>query len=100
MTKQDILNLSSGKDIDILVGGIIFNLNPNENDIDKYSTDIASAWKVIHRMIELNFNYTLSCSEKRHTCAFDNIYSHRRYIVHGETPELVICKAGLLALNK
>lgn len=101
MNKQEIINLKPGKELDKLVKEKVLGLtgidsNQLNND---FSTNPREIWTIVEGMIKRNFIYTLSNSQDKHVCAFDNLNTHRRFIVHAETLIEAICKASLLAME-
>lgn len=101
MNKQEIIALKPGEKMNLMVASKVFNI-PTENAGDKikdYSCDISAAWSIVDLMMERGFQYTLSYSDDKHMCSFDNLTTHRRYIIHAQSPTEAICKAALLAYS-
>ncbi len=101
MNRQEILNLKPGKELDLLVEKMIFRLNIDDTKQTNrsYSTDASEIWTILDSMEKREFIYTLSNTDNKHTCAFDNLNTHRRFIVHESTLIEAICKAALLAVE-
>lgn len=101
MNKQQILNLKPGKELDLLVAEKVLSINSEDKkQFDgSYSTDAREIWTIIESIIKRGFIYTLSNSDTKHTCAFDNLDTHRRFIVHESTLIEATCKAALLAVE-
>lgn len=100
MNKQEVLSLKPGKELDLLIEDKVLGIISKEDKPNKsYSTDSREMWTIINSMVKRKFIYSLSNSEKKHTCAFDNLDTHRRFIVHENTLIEAICKAALLAVQ-
>lgn len=101
MNKQEILNLKPGTELDLLVAEKVLNINVKDKEQlnVNYSTDPREIWTIIDSIVKRGFIYTISNSGNKHTCSFDNINTHRRFIVHGSTLIEAICKAALLAIQ-
>lgn len=101
MNKQEILNLKPGDELDLLVAERVLSINVEDKGQfkGKYSKDSSEIWTIIENMIKRGFIYTLSNSDSKHTCAFDNLKTHRRFIVHESTLIEAVCKAALLAVQ-
>lgn len=98
MNKQEILNLKPGRELDLLVKEKVLGLY-NENSNRSYSTDSGEIWTILESMTARQFIYSLSNSDGKHTCVFDNLNTHRRFIVHENTLITAICKAAILAVH-
>lgn len=101
MNKQEILSFKPGKDLDLLIAEKVLNLDIGsmEGLQGNYSTDTGKIWTIVESIVKKGFIYTLSNSENKHVCAFDNINTHRRFIVHAETLIEAVCKAAILAME-
>lgn len=101
MNKQEILNYKPGKDLDMLVAEKVLSINVKDKDQlqGNYSTDAKEIWTIVESIVKRGFIYTLSNSENKHVCAFDNLNTHRRFIVHAETLIEAVCKAAVLAME-
>lgn len=101
MNKQEILNLKPGKELDLLVVEKVLSIDGKDKDMlnGNYSTDPREIWTIIESIVKRGFIYTLSNSDNKHTCAFDNLNTHRRFIVHGSTLIEAACKAALLTVQ-
>src|SRR5690554_6991892 len=121
MTKDEILNMSAGREMDILIAET-FNLfrswrNARRGDwfhdateqkllfAGRYSTDIADAWKVVEEMGRKGYSFSL-ISDSTHPdglviylAAFRNRYASNGPTIEGfgDTPAFAICRAALLA---
>lgn len=121
MTKNEILNMPAGREMDILVaekvmgwtrkyvgefGNQIWD-SPSqgaylEDAIPNYSTDIASAWEVVEKMKEEGFQFVIGTSELfgkpvRYFVEFKKegtAFSHNR--VYTDTVPLAVCRAAML----
>lgn len=101
MNKQEILNFKPGKELDLLVAEKVLDLDirSREELQHNYSTDAGEIWTIVESIMKRGFIYTLSNSENKHVCAFDNLNTHRRFIVHAETLIEAVCKAAILAME-
>jgi hypothetical protein len=77
---------------------MVLSINKTDESEKLYSTDASTAWTIINNMVSRDFQYTLSNADNKHTCVFDNVNTHRRYIMHASTPSEAICKAAILAV--
>lgn len=101
MNKQEIIALKPGEKMNQMVVDRIFSISIENADdnIKDYSYDISAAWSIVDFMVERSFEYTLSYSGEKYMCSFDNLNTHRRYIIHAQTATEAICKAALLAYS-
>lgn len=100
MKRQVVLAMKPGEEIDLLIKEKIFGFQRfEEGSNKKYSSDISAAWEIINIMLKRNFLYNILYLDDKHVCSFDNIYNHRRYMVHADSPEEAICKAALLIVE-
>ena len=90
LSEDKIRNLRSGPEMDKLVASTIFG----ECAPLAYSTQMTSAWRVVERVREEYGTFTLAWD-----CMDDGSewYCHIGQSAYGETPELAICRAALLA---
>lgn len=102
MNKQEVLNLKPGKELDLLVAEKVLNIEFGENKEPNadYSTDPREIWRIIESLADRGFIYTISNSDNKHTCSFDNLSTHRRFIVHADTLIEAVCKAAILAVEE
>jgi hypothetical protein len=98
MNKQELLNMKPGQELDLLVGRMVLGTVKSDEPEKMYSIDASTTWAIIDSMVKRDFQYTLSYADDKHTCVFDNINTHRRYIVHAGTPFEAVCKASILAV--
>jgi hypothetical protein len=104
MNKQDILSLKAGEELDELVGERVLN-GLAHLDVDRtivssksYSRDNVAMWDIINIFVKNNFKYTVTNNtEYEHSCIFDSLESHKRYIAHCDNLPEAVCKAALMA---
>lgn len=101
MNKQEVIALKPGDKMNLLVLNRVFSKSSEnvDDNIKDYSHDICAAWSVVDFMVEKGFEYTLSYSDSKYMCTFDNVITHRRYIIHAQLVTEAICKAALLAFS-
>jgi hypothetical protein len=107
MTRDEILNMPAGREIDALIANRVFGMR-----IDKtftalvwipasYSTNIAVAWMVVEKMKIIGHNFRMvQYAYNRTYATFENDLDSDNWIeANGEycTP-LAICRAALLAV--
>jgi hypothetical protein len=104
MNKQEILNLKAGNELDSLVREVVIEGLAEENEgctgsmVENYSTDASTMWNIINIFVKRDFTYTITNnSNYEHSCIFDSIKSHKRYIAHSENLAEAVCKAALMA---
>lgn len=100
MQRQVVLAMEPGKEMDLLIKEKLFSFQRFEEHEDKkYSSDMSAAWEIIRIMLKRNYLYNITFLDGKHICSFDNLYNHRRYMVHADSPEEAICKAALLIIE-
>lgn len=100
MNKQEILNMEPGYELDRLVYERVLESEDAEKEQSgwtRFSSDSSTIWRIVEAMINKGFLYSVMNGRDGHTCIFDSMSTHRRYVVHGKTPMEAICKASLLA---
>jgi hypothetical protein len=116
MTKDEILNMPAGEEIDILIAREVFH-SPElwfrgnvVRDKTKwycgpsFSRDINATSELIDKMHQYEYQYTLRgyfMGVERHVATFDNqawADANPLYKAHGDTAQLAICRAALLAM--
>lgn len=58
MTREEILAMRPGRDLDLLVCERVFD-NKTFGSVKPYSTDISAAWPVVEEMLSLGFSFSL-----------------------------------------
>lgn len=98
------MKMKPGDELDLLVGEKVLGLsaevdkNGAHSPVKRFSSDSSTLWSIIDSMVKRQFQYSVSNTNKKHTCVFDNLNTYKRYIVHAQTPMEAICKASLLAV--
>jgi len=98
MTKDEIMNMPAGREMDTLIAKSIFgNVKKSwdwEFTLPSYSTDISAAWRVVEKMSdgETPNDVELRTSVRGWRCDFFKGYAN------AETAPLAICRAALLAV--
>ncbi len=128
MTRDEILNMKAGREMDVLVAKKVFGWKLVKNkgeaggsfwtghggvfgDMHKsqtpeYSTDIFASWEVIQKMHEMKYRYALRGhfrGSDLHIAEFDDqdwADSNPLYNAIADTTPLAICRAALLAVMK
>ena len=111
MTRDEIINMPAGRELDALVDKYIVKLAYEFpagmwNGLHTYSTDIAAAWYVVEKMIDLKFesNIYIDRAYLRPYVYTVTFYGEGedgfrpRYQFEGEELPLTICRAALLAV--
>lgn len=96
--------MKAGKELDTLVCEMVLD-KPREmlkngfDDANKsYSTDASAMWDIINIFVKKDFSYTITnTNQYEHSCIFDSIVSHKRYIAHSDSLAEAVCKAALMA---
>ncbi len=112
MTKEEILSLKPGRELDALVAKMVMGLGKydswEEFELKPYSTDISAAWEIIEQfpIFELEKESIFASSHYLPpTWLEDGIWCvltddrWNRFVGYGETAPEAICKAALLAKN-
>lgn len=127
MKREEILNMPAGREMDALIaekvmgwklvqnqgeggglywvghGGVFGDMHKNQTP--EFSEDILDAWRVIEKMHENKYQYTLRghfMGVEQHIATFDHqdwADANPLYSAHGATAPLAICRAALLAVN-
>ena len=115
MTRDDILNMPAGREMDALIEKLVFCHAPYLDSLDiwrvavdenmervlpKYSTDIAAAWEVTEKFWSVKVNKYLDGKEWRAyvvRLSNDN-KSNSDGGSFADTAPLAICRAALLAV--
>lgn len=108
MTRDEILAMPAGRDMDALVGEYVFGwekgtfpvyepMKSKHGDymvrpISNYSTDISAAWDVVEKLKESSLWLDLNTSPDGCQVGFAD------YFVFADTAPLAICRAALLAV--
>jgi hypothetical protein len=58
MTRDEILNMPAGREMDVTVGYHVMDLVAPPEIYPEYSTDIAAAWGVIERLMKLDSHWS------------------------------------------
>jgi len=128
LTKDEILAMEPGRELDALVAEKIFGLkykecigcyidsNGDEQKIQRHSTEIAAAWEVVEKMYIEGFRYTINIlddwrfEKPTQHCCFAKLKpdctdgsctkSYDHFHAYGDTVPGVVCKAALLAVGE
>ena len=114
MTKDEILAMKPGRELDTLVAEKIFGLeymecigcyidsNGDEQKIQRHSTDIETAWEVIEKIIANKLEPMLSFQNGLWCMAILNARYNDPFIdlAQCKTAPEAICKAALVAVSK
>lgn len=112
MTREEILNMPAGREMDALVAKFVMKVD-SPHDVYKFSTDIADAWTVVEHMVNNGYCPGLLFDDNGHwALAFDGAQSlsigdepddvSTSFFVEKnlwcDTAPLAICRAALLAV--
>lgn len=122
MTREGILKMEAGRELDVLVFRQVFNrrcerVYPTEGEygcelddwyecpqrtvlpelVPHFSKHMESAWLVVEKMNESGCHATLNVSGSRCSCGF---WGERFASVGAETMPLAICRASLLVVEE
>ena len=121
MTREEILNMPAGREMDALIEENIFNRTLCANDVasyiktpngyedlrwhKNYSTNISAAWEVAEHLREelgtCKFFIVVDPKKGNNIRAiFDPILDDEHFEASAETAPLAICRAALLAVMK
>lgn len=114
MTRDDILNMPAGRELDLLIALKVMGWEHNSLgdawiregepwvgcDEFQPSVDIAAAWEVVERLKELGVYLTICTLENDYQCELDRLKTYELACdsVISETAPLAICRAALLAV--
>jgi len=114
MGKDEILAMEPGRELDTLVAEKIFGLeyiecigcyidsNGNEQKIQRHSTGIADAWKIVEKIREKGLNIYIYVEGDNYTVEIcDPIKDMSSMLINVKncnTAQEAICKAALLAV--
>jgi len=117
MNREEILNMSAGREMDILVLRDVMKYKPvfveegsifgTPGELDHWydengafvmlgtspSTDISDAWKVVDKFKKEDYDVEVKTTIHNWSCILG------RNVGHGETATLAICRAALLTLE-
>ena len=97
-TREEILNMPAGREMDALVAKMVTHNNyVFNNEHPSYSTNIASAWEVVEKE-EHGFSLWVSGVRSAPLCKAEIIIGDNRYGCYANTAPLAICRAALLAV--
>lgn len=111
MTREEILNMPAGIEMDMLIATQVFNrkAHPSKNKIlgqvgryvspRHYSIAIMAAWEVVEKMTEYELHIMSGCNFKRYpnmpySAKFEN--KNWSFVALANTAPLAICRAALL----
>ena len=105
MTRDEILNMPAGQDMDLLVAEEVLKLDSigwNErffHNRANFSTDIRAAWEVVERMgnVDELHDVDIRTSIRGWYCNIFNSFDS--FEAGAETAPLAICRAALLAVE-
>lgn len=105
MTREEILNMPAGREMDALIAQKIFGFTVDDNFyIQYYSISIIDAWSIVLQMGAKHFRYEIGggfMGSNKNYAAFDNEMladSNPLFKVWANTAPLAICRAALLAV--
>ena len=93
MTREEILNMPAGREMDSLIAKFVMKVD-SSHDVYKFSTDIADAWTVVEKMNSVKMD-----TDEGYQVKAKFIFGI--HLLHGKTEEeacLTICRAALLAV--
>jgi len=113
MTRDEILNIPSGRELDVLVAKQIFGfgvmvwinhpdidpkvVTPDEIDLLHYSTDIAAAWEVVNHFVSRRKRPKIDrVAENEWRVQLDDFDENA--VAYSSSAPLAICRAALLAV--
>jgi hypothetical protein len=104
MTRDEILKMEAGREMDALVAEKIFNgqwlyKNIPEN-LPKFSASISAAWEVVERLIKhnpLSLDYLV---DENNVLGWQANFRMGYNVAFAPTAPLAICRAALLAVMK
>jgi len=120
MTRDDILNMPAGREMDAQIAQSVFGMRLTKNhglaggfywvgngvqfgimqeqDTPAYSTDISAAWEVVEKMgnVDKLHDVELRTSIRGWICNIFNSFDS--FEVNADTAPLAICRAALLAV--
>jgi hypothetical protein len=91
MTRDEILNMPAGREMDVTVGYHVMDLVAPPEIYPEYSTDIAAAWGVVEGQEEFYFEFK---NGKYFAMIADNFETSNE----ADAAPLAICRAALLAV--
>jgi hypothetical protein len=100
MTKDEILNMPAGREMDALIEKeVIKEFYTFHGEYPSYSTNIASAWEVVEKMLNTHsMNITAHHPEKDFICQIWPAHDiGGDFTVRAASSSLAICRAALLA---
>ena len=109
MTRDEILNMPAGREMDALVAKNVMKLEFPVYEFDgykhqykpkPYSTNIAAAWEVVDKINsqESLYNFELSKDDKSWMCEWWSKETQEPIWATADTAPLAICRAALLAV--
>jgi len=98
MTRDEILNMPAGREMDALVSKKIFGIPKSEIWLNVFqpSTSIASAWKVVEKYL-----FQIHRGASGYLCVLmtpEEIEGQDVFEASADTAPLAICRAALLAV--
>jgi hypothetical protein len=99
MTRDEILNLEAGREMDVTVGYHVMDLVAPPDIYPEYSTDISAAWQVFRNKKVVHWMHDIEIQDAENIQiigAAEDSYSGAT-ILEGKAP-LIICRAALLAV--
>lgn len=110
MTKDEIMNMPAGREMDALIGHHVMGLVGPSDIYWEYSTNISAAWDVVEKIGEkkntqlyLCTNFSSEFGNQFYAEIFINWDGEAENVVTSATAEtapLAICRASLLAVMK
>ena len=111
MTKEEILQLEAGRELDALVMESVFGIKRNDgteqyvigHNLPHFSTDISAAWEVVEKMIELKMFINIGHGGIlwRINVSSRKMYERLEYTgITAMTAPLAICRAALLVVGE
>jgi len=104
MTRNEILNMPAGREMDALIAKEVFGLDVKhdwhwQHTTQAYTTEIGAAWKVVDKLVR--FSITIESFPKGVLCRFFGAGQTTAGDAVGwaDTAPLAICRAALLAVE-
>jgi hypothetical protein len=97
MTRDEVMNMSVGREMDVTVGYHVMDLHAPPEIYPDYSTDIAAAWEVVNK--SSSFMVTMQDEDLGYTKWYCEYATETGYFeAEADTAPLAICRAALLAV--
>ncbi len=101
MTRDEILNMPAGREMDSLIAKYVIEV-PDARGVYRFSADIYDAWMVVSTLgMWKDFDFIVHLGVDGWEAGwveFDHEGYEHRYACYAKTPALAICRAALLAV--